>query len=150
MGSRASFQHRSGFTLIEIVLVMALLSFIIGVTVVGVQSSRASLSESVSQLLLVLTDARHRAMLGEDGYMFGVQASGTSVVLVSADRLATSSASTVYEIAARPGVLISLPADTVWFMPYSGRVEGVGSIGITDQKTAVTRVVTVSYEGTIQ
>ena len=145
--------NKHGFTLIEVLLVLALMTIIIGLSaglLLGTKS--LTIREARSEIKSLLAVAREEAMYGRDGRMIGLKIADGTMMLVSAIPTATTTSlqvlstdsKTVAHIATNP------PDVELWFYPYSGRVSSPGVISLLDTELQSSTSITISYEGTIE
>ncbi len=145
--------NKSGFTLIEILLVLTLVTIIIGISASLVRQTQSlTLREARSEVASLLALARGEAMYGREGRMIGVTIEAENITLVSALPTATTTSVQVLETDLK--TLTHMTTDPnkveIWFYPYSGRVSSPSEITLHDDRSQASTSITISYEGTIE
>ncbi|MFM2340215.1 MAG: hypothetical protein RLZZ360_851 [Candidatus Parcubacteria bacterium] len=147
------YRHKQGFTLIEVLVVLVLLSGIIGMAGgLAVVTNQSTLTVARSNLMSLLATARADALYGRDAHLIGVRVQHSDIELVSALPQATSTSLTVLEtiVGGMKHVVLDSAITEYWFYPYSGRSNAPGHLVLRDQQTNATTSITITYEGIIE
>ncbi len=153
MASPMYSHNRHGFTLIEVLLVLALLTIILGLSAgLLLRTQSLTIREARSEIKSLLAVARGEAMYGREGRMVGVSIETGNISLVSA--LPTATTSSVQVLETDPKTLTHITTNPnkieIWFYPYSGRVSSPGEITLHDVWSQASTSITIGYEGTIE
>lgn len=145
--------NKHGFTLIEVLLVLTLLTIILGLSArLLFRTQSLTIREARSEIKSLLAVARGEAMYGREGRMVGVSIEKGNISLVSALLNATSTSLQVLQTDSK--TLAHIVADPssveVWFYPYSGRVSSPGEILLRDAWSQASTSITIGYEGAIE
>jgi prepilin-type N-terminal cleavage/methylation domain-containing protein len=147
------YRHKQGFTLIEVLVVLVLLSGIIAMAGgLAVVTNQSTLGVARSNLMSLLATARSDALYGRDARLIGVRVQHNDIELVSALPQATSTSLRVLEtiVGGMKHVVIDSATTEFWFYPYSGRSNAPGYLVLRDQQTNATTSITITYEGIIE
>ncbi len=153
MASLMYSRNKHGFTLIEVLLVLALLTIILGLSAgLLIQAKSVAVREARSEIKSLLAVARGEAMYGRAGRMFGVSIEHGNITLLSALTTATTATMQVIETDSKTLAHITNDPNKVeiWFYPYSGRVSSPGEITLHDDRSQASTSITVGYEGIIE
>jgi prepilin-type N-terminal cleavage/methylation domain-containing protein len=149
-------QGNSGFSLLEVLLVLALLSFVAGVTLIfSVRSFQSAVLQSERDVLVMqLQTARALAMQNINNLPHGLAfnpAGHTGYVLFSGINFAFSDTSTQIRIPTKAGIVLptSTPAEIV-FTQLSGESSYDGTITLIEGQNALASTsIRINYEGAI-
>jgi prepilin-type N-terminal cleavage/methylation domain-containing protein len=145
-------QKKAGFSVIEILIVMAIMGIILTIAVMSFSSARAKkqLEITVDSISAKLEEAKANAVSGKGGVSYGMNFTSTSYTLFAGDTFnpnsETNSSSTVpVDITITRN--ISGGGDTIVFSRMTGTPQTTGDIIITGTSGAAT--VTVGILGDI-
>jgi prepilin-type N-terminal cleavage/methylation domain-containing protein len=144
--------NKHGFTLIEVLIVLSLMTIIIGLSAgLLLRTKPLVIREARSEIKSLLAVARGEAMYRRDGRMVGVIIEAGNMSLVSALPTATTTTLQVLETDSKTVNHITTDPDKVeiWFYPYSGRVSSPGAITLHDARSLASTSITIGYEGSI-
>ena len=148
--------QRQGFTLIEVLMVLAMLGFIASATVLFSLSffQGELLHNEESTLVNLLHTARSKAMQNQDGAAHGVAIDPLGVneyVLFSGNSFVNADPSTVQSIPrANNFTFATSSIKEIVFFQLSGEVETSGEIILIDtNKNNSSSTITINYEGAI-
>ncbi|MEK7105240.1 MAG: prepilin-type N-terminal cleavage/methylation domain-containing protein [Patescibacteria group bacterium] len=147
-----------GFTLIEAVLVVAVLTLVVGATVpkFSAFSERYQVDNKSDELTQLLRIARNKSMMSESDSPYGVHlVTGTagSFTLFKGATYATRDTSYDEEVHTLPnGITLgkTVAASDVVFTKVEGSTSNAGSITVALQGTTVTHTISVNSAGMVQ
>jgi len=140
---------KNGFTLVELLVVMAIILTLFGFVVIGLTSTERTFSTSSSKEIIVsdLKLQQIKAMQGIGG-AYGIYFQPDRYTLFSGDSYSPSDPDN-FEIVLNEGIVISdisFPASTVVFTPMSGEINNFvdGSNTITVQDVQATKIININ------
>ncbi|MDQ2933057.1 MAG: prepilin-type N-terminal cleavage/methylation domain-containing protein [bacterium] len=146
-------QTQRAFTLIEILIVLAIILILLGITLVsmrGLQSSR-ELQTITDSIAAKLEEARTNAMSGKNGVPYGVTFASTSYTYwYGTSYSASSTNNIVLPISSNFVINTTLPSYTVSFARITGNPSATGTTTITSiTNTSTTDSIKIGTYGDI-
>lgn len=150
--SRKKIHTRNGFTLVEIIIVMAILVFVSGIVWVSFRGyNRGQVLEGSAQVIVsILNDARARTVNGRDAEEYGVHIESGSVTLFVGDTYSVNTPSNEVALLDPQTTIadISLSGgDDVVFEKLTGATSNSGTLRIELTNDA-TQQLTVTVQST--
>lgn len=150
-------QYRTGFTLVELIVVIAVLGVIVTFTVSSMMryGARQQYTAAVTEVTALVEDAHAAAQTARDGYVaYSVQFATSSAVRFAGTSY-SSSTSPAQVVVTVPSSVTLTPVltggtTTVSFARITGEPSATGTVLIVDARTAATTTFTIYPSGLVQ
>jgi prepilin-type N-terminal cleavage/methylation domain-containing protein len=142
-----------GFTLIETIVVISIISLLIGMSIFSLTSfkSNATLGKNVSKIKSLLEEARYESFSGKNDTTYGIKVLSTSTISFVGSSYASNTGSTVYALdgAVIENISLSGSSTEIVFKKNTGGADSAGTFKVRMLSDNSARTIRVTSGGVI-